>query len=557
MKKLILAAFAVAVIRFGTFAVAEEAIKNVAVATSVSNTDNCILLAQKEFADWLKDHPYQKDAHKIDLKLLCGREFGEPCDFLPPNKIASGGSVWDIQIPFPPFKKMYGVYGAQPEHPLFLCHFGWNPIVEPDDLIIKGDYENEAKLLKERFENLFGIEMLPLPEGKGYEYYDGYNWLKIALGAKLYQGSTTNILPLVVDISDFDLHLQNSRLQEIYRKVKQSQPDNQEFKLIAETPHSIISEFGYGKLRFGDQMPADEVPYSTNDISVSTRYEPMYGSREIKDDNGFAIAMKWYYLNGQGLYEIDLSPGAGGSLPPEGYDEAFRKFDEFKGKLEKELSISLPDIQIDVSKDEYDKTIVEHKEKEAEEAANGRNVSCEWTVFSIPSFDYKGVRFFIRCTAWTKYPTTIHMNMRKIVDEQKRPFAAEQKSDVYLQRRRLVRKPAAQEQSDQRDAERQEQREQSISDESERASQREVGAASSLRNRRLLREQQRKREAEEKTAAAQERRLDEEALREEERLEREAERAEQRAQLQQIRDEMRRAREARAANSSVVNESED
>lgn len=94
-------------------------------------------------------------------------------------------------------------------------------------------------------------------------------------------------------------------------------------------------------------------------------------------------------------------------------------------------------------------------------------------------------------------------------------------------------------------------------DEADRASQGETSEAGSLRNRRLLREQQRKREAEEKTAVAQERRLDEEALREEERLEREAERAEQRAQLQQIRDEMRRAREARAANSSVVNESED
>lgn len=221
MKKLILAAFAVVVIRFGTFAVAEEAIKNVAVATSESNTDNCILLAQKEFADWLKEHPYQKDAHKIDLKLICGREFGELCEWLPADKITTGGTGGEILVPFPPFKSMHRLYGAQPGHPMDWCHFGRYPIVNPDDLSIKGDYENEARLLKEKFEQLFGISMSPLKRGRGFVYRDNYNLITITLGEKSHQGSVTNIYPLVVDVCDLELDRQNDQMQQIYRSLKQ------------------------------------------------------------------------------------------------------------------------------------------------------------------------------------------------------------------------------------------------------------------------------------------------------------------------------------------------
>ena len=186
-------------------------------------------------------------------------------------------------------------------------------------------------------------------------------------------------------------------------------------------PHSSISELGYGKLRFGDQYPEGEIPYMTNDVWISTRYEPMYGSRNIKDDNGFAIAMKRYYRDGKGLFSIDLSPGAeSGVLPPEGYDEALRRFENFKIKVSRELSMPLPNTQIEVSKDRYDETIVKNRDDEKEGAAKGNHFSREWTVFTVPSFEYKGIRISIRSTAWTDCPTTIHMHMQKMDDEKQK-----------------------------------------------------------------------------------------------------------------------------------------
>ena len=384
-----------------------------------ANIDSLVLLAQKEFATWLKDNPYQKEKHKIDLKLLCGREFGEPSEWLSENEITTCGSGGEILVPFTPFKRMHRLYGAQPGHPMDRCHFGRYPKVDANDLTIKGDYENEARLLKGRFEQLFGIKMSPLTDGrKGFIYRDNYNRLQITIDAKSYQGTVTNIYPLVVDVWDLELDQHNRQMQSIYRRIKQEQGQEQTVPDSDNTPHSSISELGYGKLRFGDRIPADEVPYMTNDVWVSTRYEPMYGSRDIKDDHGFAIAMKRYYRDGKGLFSIDLSPGAiKKSGVPEGYDEALRKFENFKVKISRELSMPLPNTRIVVPKDKYDETIVKNKNDEKEGEAQGKHFSHEWTVFTVPSFEYKGIRISIRSTAWTDCPTTIHMHMQKMKNE--------------------------------------------------------------------------------------------------------------------------------------------
>ena len=140
-----------------------------------------MLQAKEEFASWISTNSYHKNQHKINLKLLCGREFGESSKWLSENKVTSGGSGADILVPFPPFKRMHCLYGAQPGHPMDWCHFGLYPIVEPEDLTIKGDYANEANILKDRIEKMFGITMIPLHTGKGFSDNDGYNKVRIEL----------------------------------------------------------------------------------------------------------------------------------------------------------------------------------------------------------------------------------------------------------------------------------------------------------------------------------------------------------------------------------------
>ena len=176
-----------------------------------------------------------------------------------------------------------------------------------------------------------------------------------------------------------------------------------------------VSQFGYGPFRFGDQMLSTDVPMQTNDTAIITRYEPIYGSRETKDELGFSIAMRWYTKSGGGLYEIDLSPGAeAGSGKPEGFDAALRKFEAFKAKLKARLGVELPPTQIVVKKEDYLGLIETKKRAEKEGREKGRCFASEWTVFSVPTFDYWGTQIALRSTAWTDCPTTIHMNMRRI-----------------------------------------------------------------------------------------------------------------------------------------------
>ena len=184
------------------------------------------------------------------------------------------------------------------------------------------------------------------------------------------------------------------------------------FECLADS--KLISEFGYGPYRFGDQIGTNDVSYHATEHWASTRYEPIYGSRSTKDEYGFSIAMRCYRKDGRGLFSIDLGPGTlAGSAPSDNYDTAFKKFTEFIAKIEHDLGITMPQPKIMVPKDEYDATMEQYRAKEAAENAKGRHVSYEWTVFVVPDFDYKGTRIGIRSTAWTDCPTTIHMNMRR------------------------------------------------------------------------------------------------------------------------------------------------
>ena len=176
--------------------------------------------AQDAFFTWLAAHPYNKAAHKIDLKKLCGREFGEGSGWMSKNKISTGGTGVDILVPFPPFKRMHCLYGAQPDHPMVWCHFGRYPKVEPNDLTIQGDYAHEAKLLKERFEQLFGISMISLSKGDGYIYKDDYNVLTITLDERRNKGNQTEHYPLVVDIVDKELDRQSSYISDVYGSLR-------------------------------------------------------------------------------------------------------------------------------------------------------------------------------------------------------------------------------------------------------------------------------------------------------------------------------------------------
>lgn len=186
------------------------------------------------------------------------------------------------------------------------------------------------------------------------------------------------------------------------------------FTLSVNAECSLISELGYGPYRFGEQIGTNNISFHSTEHWVSTRYEPIYGSRDIKDEYGFALAMRGYRKDERGLFSIDLSPGAtAGISPPECYDEALAKLLEFIAKVESDLGITIPSPTILVPKDEYDGKIAEKRAKEAEERTKGNHISCEWTVFVVPDFDYKGTLIGIRSTAWTDCPTTIHMNMRR------------------------------------------------------------------------------------------------------------------------------------------------
>lgn len=177
--------------------------------------------ALEDYRAWEKTHPYCKAMHKIDLMKICGRSFGEPSEFLKTNVVTTGGSSADLLKPFPPFIKMHRLYGAQPDHPMVACHFGRYPIVAPESLTVKGDYEGEAKILKERFEEMFGIKMERINRTgvEGYGYRDDYDEVEIRLNSRSTQGTHTNHYPLVVDIRDLELNRRSDYVMGAMRRA--------------------------------------------------------------------------------------------------------------------------------------------------------------------------------------------------------------------------------------------------------------------------------------------------------------------------------------------------
>ncbi len=139
------------------------------------------------------------------------------------DKYPVEGVSADILVPFPPFKKMHRLFGPQPGHPMSWCHFGMYPKVDPSDLVVAGDYENEAKLLKKKLESMFGIEMTERKKGaRGYEYSDEYNRIDITLDMKTHQGSTVHHYPLVVNVWDLELERQGMQIRRFFEKAKES-----------------------------------------------------------------------------------------------------------------------------------------------------------------------------------------------------------------------------------------------------------------------------------------------------------------------------------------------
>jgi len=271
--------------------------------------DSCAIEAIRRFEVWLKDHPYNKAAHKIDLKKICGRDFGEPSEFLGTNVVTTGGSGGEVLTPFPPFKKMHRLYGAQPGHPMDWCHFGRYPKVGTNDLVVVGDYANEARLLKEKFEKMFGIVMSERKRGKGFEYDDEYNRIVITLDAESTQGSTVHHYPLVVDIYDKELDRQNDWINDVYRGLKHTARCNALLKNPREIPNppkgnsadefeSVLPIKSYGIFTVG-KLPNFEAKVNWVKKSFNAEYI------DTVDDVPFRI---WICRSGDAISSIEVEP---------------------------------------------------------------------------------------------------------------------------------------------------------------------------------------------------------------------------------------------------------
>ena len=174
----------------------------------------------RRFDEWQREHPYHGNDHKIALEKLCGHGFGEHCTGLSSNLLICGGSRTNLQVSFPPFRKMGFGFGAQPGHPLRCADFGYADPVSPDELTVKGDYKHEAELLRKRFESLFGIVMQKRPSGGGYSYSDEFNSISIGLDVHSHQGDRVKVHPLVVSVADLELERQNDYIRRAFEDIK-------------------------------------------------------------------------------------------------------------------------------------------------------------------------------------------------------------------------------------------------------------------------------------------------------------------------------------------------
>lgn len=164
---------------------------------------------KKRLADWQKcviveyNHymverrAKQKCEPKFDLKKLTGYELGESPDSCTADnyyRFQGCGQGCFLGDRFPPFKRLHRLFGAAPGNPMYWCHMGRLADVPPDSLAIKGDYANEARLIKKRIEDACGLVMSVDP-GNGYRYEDDYVVVVVGTNSPSHK-------PLFVDIRD-------------------------------------------------------------------------------------------------------------------------------------------------------------------------------------------------------------------------------------------------------------------------------------------------------------------------------------------------------------------
>lgn len=184
-------------------------------------TENDLRIA-KELKAWNATNgvDYTKKS-PLDLKLLCGHEFGEPSEFIARERIGCGGSPCKLfEYEFGPFRSMHRLFGAQPGHPMCRCHFGMVPKpVDPSYMEKPGDYQHEAVLLKEKMESLFKIKFEKDVNGN-YVYEDYCVKADIRFNVKTTQGAEVQKYPLVVEIRDKRLCAEDSFTQKLSRKYE-------------------------------------------------------------------------------------------------------------------------------------------------------------------------------------------------------------------------------------------------------------------------------------------------------------------------------------------------
>lgn len=151
-----------------------------------------------EYNHYMKDLRAQlKNKPKFDLEKLTGHALGESSEFRSPREhyaLLGFGQGCNIGDRFLPFRRMHRLFGAAPGMPMYWCHMGRQKAVEPDQLVVPGDYAHEAQLIKKRIEDTCNLVMTDDP-GKGYLYEDEY--VTVMVGTNSSSGR-----PLFVDVRD-------------------------------------------------------------------------------------------------------------------------------------------------------------------------------------------------------------------------------------------------------------------------------------------------------------------------------------------------------------------
>ena len=164
--------------------------------------EKCIVVEYRKFIE--DEKAKAKGTPKFDLEKYTGHKFGESSEWTQEYyKFSCHGASCPISDGLPPFTQMHRLFGCPPGSPMGWCHFGLIKKVEPDELTIKGDYANEARLIKERIEKGSNLTMTDY-RGHGYQYEDDF--VRITISTNSY--TTTAVTnerkdyPLTVDIHD-------------------------------------------------------------------------------------------------------------------------------------------------------------------------------------------------------------------------------------------------------------------------------------------------------------------------------------------------------------------